>query len=217
MAAGAQGGSLQCLRRVFNLAIVWRCATENPVKLVKFFREKSGRVRYASREEFSRLLERCPDSLKPVVVVAEHTGMRQGELLALRWAETDLENGFASINDPKNGTPRKVPRNPTSRSLLCRLREASTSEKVFCDGGGRPYGSRTLPWQVRHTCASRLAMAGVPLLAIKDIRMTLRYSHLAPDQRVDAVKVRDDVVATPGLSLPSKMGQNTADRVAAAF
>ncbi|MGH8635386.1 MAG: tyrosine-type recombinase/integrase [Burkholderiales bacterium] len=50
----------------------------------------------------------------------------------------------------------------------------------------------------RRTCASWLAMAGVPLLAIKeilghkDIRMTLRYAHLSPDQRVDAVKMLDD-------------------------
>jgi integrase len=227
---------LQCLRRMFNLAIVWRYATENPVKFVKFFREKNSRVRYLTREEFNRLLERCPESLKPMVIVAAHTGMRQGELLALRWAETDLENGFASINDPKNGSPRKVPLNHTSRELLCRLHDVSKAEKVFCDGGGEPYCSRTLQWQfrravkeakienfrfhdIRHTCASWLAMAGVPLLAIKeilghkDIRMTLRYSHLAPDQRVDAVKLLDDFVASPPKggkslpSIPSKMGQ----------
>jgi integrase len=234
---------LQCLRRMFNLAIVWRYATENPVKFVKFFRVKNCRVRYLTREEFNRLLERCPDALKSVVIVGVHTGMRQGELLALRWAETDLENGFASINDPKNGSPRKVPLNHTSRELLCRLHDASKAEKVFCDGGGDPYCSRTVQWQfrravkeakienfrfhdIRHTCASWLAMAGVPLLAIKeilghkDIRMTLRYAHLAPDQRVDAVKLLDDFVAAPGKSLPSlpsKMGQKTANRVAAAF
>jgi len=231
---------------MFNLAIVWRYATENPVRFVKFFREKNCRVRYLTREEFLRLLEHCPESLKPVVIVAAHTGMRQGELLALRWAETDLENGFASINDPKNGSPRKVPLNHTSRELLCRLHDVAKAEKVFCDGGGQPYCSRTLQWQfrravkeakienfrfhdIRHTCASWLAMAGVPILAIKeilghkDIRMTLRYSHLAPDQRVDAVKLLDDFVASPPKggrslpSLPSKMGQKMDSRVAAVF
>jgi len=82
---------------------------------------------------------------------------------------------------------------------------------------------------IRHTCASWLAMAGVPILAIKeilghkDIRMTLRYSHLAPDQRVDAVKLLDDFVASPPKggrslpSLPSKMGQKMDSRVAAVF
>jgi integrase len=54
---------------------------------------------------------------------------------------------------------------------------------------------------LRHTCASWLAMSSVPLLAIqqilghKDIRMTLRYAHLSPDQRVDAVKLLDDFVS----------------------
>jgi integrase len=47
---------------------------------------------------------------------------------------------------------------------------------------------------LRHTCASWLAMAGVPILTIKDvlghkdIRMTLRYAHLAPEQHTDAVR-----------------------------
>ncbi len=209
---------LQCLRRMFNLAIVWRYVSESPLRFVKFYREKSGRIRYLTRDEFGKLLEACPEALKPAVTVAVHTGMRQGELLALRWPDVDLENGFASVNDPKNGTPRKVPLNKTVRELLGRLRREARSEKVFCDGEGQPYASRTLQWQfhravkdakienfrfhdLRHTCASWLAMAGVPILTIKevlghkDIRMTLRYSHLSPDQRVDAVRILDDFVS----------------------
>jgi integrase len=209
---------LQCLRRMFNLAIVWRYATENPMRFVKFFREKASRVRYLTRDEFNQLLGHCPEALRPVIIVAVHTGMRQGELLALRWADVDLENGFASINDPKNGTPRKVPLNHTARELLIRLHEVAKRERVFCEANGEPYASRTVQWQfhraleaakiesfrfhdLRHTCASWLAMASVPLLAIqqilghKDIRMTLRYAHLSPDQRVEAVKMLDDFVS----------------------
>jgi integrase len=226
---------LQCLRRMFNLAIVWRYASENPVKFVKFFREKGGRVRYLTRDEFGRLLQHCPEALKPVITVAVHTGMRQGELLALRWADVDLENGFASVNDPKNATPRKVPLNHTARELLCRLKNVARNDKVFCEENGESYASRTVQWQsrramkdakienfrfhdLRHTCASWLAMAGVPLLAIKeilghkDIRMTLRYAHLAPDQRVDAVKMLDDFISKPSKTV-SKIPVETASEM----
>jgi hypothetical protein len=47
--------------------------------------------------------------------------------------------------------------------------------------------------------------------------MTARYSHLRPDQRVDAVKMLDDFVVAPRLSLPSKMWQETAHHVPPVF
>jgi integrase len=46
---------------------------------------------------------------------------------------------------------------------------------------------------LRHTCASHLVMAGVDLVAVKEIMrhksidMTLRYSHLAPDHKRAAI------------------------------
>lgn len=104
-------------------------------------------MRYLTREEFARLLEACPEALRPALVLTVHTGIRQGELLALAWPEVDLENGFASVNDPRNASPRKVPLNPTSRELLIRLKRTAKSTKVLCDGEGRPYSSRTLQWQ----------------------------------------------------------------------
>ncbi len=212
---------LQTLRRMLNLAMAWGYLHESPMRFVKLFRESTGRVRYLTRKEFGQLLQHCPPHIAPIVTVAVHTGMRQGELLSLTWRDVDLENGFLSVNDPKNATPRKVPLNATARVALSALREGASSVKVFCDGEGEPLPSRTLQWQfkramkeadildfrfhdLRHTCASWLAMAKVPVLTIKevlghkDIRMTLRYAHLAPDQQVDAVRRLDEFTRATG-------------------
>lgn len=195
---------LQCLRRLFNLAIVWRHAKENPVRGVKFFRERSGRIRYLTFDEYRRLLEVLPDEIQPLVKVAVNTGMRQGEILALTWEDVDFENGYASVNDPKNDTPRKAPLNPDALDALIKWRQGVQAGPVF------PVAARTLQWQfrralqkaeipnfrfhdLRHTCASWMTMAGEDLRVImevlghKDIRMTMRYTHLSPKQGKAAV------------------------------
>jgi integrase len=39
----------------------------------------------------------CGDRLEALYVLAVHTGMRQGELLALKWQDVDLENAKLSV------------------------------------------------------------------------------------------------------------------------
>jgi integrase len=81
---------LQTLKRMFNLGIAWGYARENPVKRVKFFREPQGRVRYLTVDQYERVVEACRPHLRPLVIVAVHTGLRLGDLLKLRWTDIDL-------------------------------------------------------------------------------------------------------------------------------
>lgn len=195
---------LQCLRRMFNLAIFWRHAKENPMRYVRMFREKGGRLRYLTFEEYPRLMKALPEHLKWLLELAVNTGMRQGEFAALLWADIDFENGFAAVNDPKNGQPRKVPLNGDALDALVRWRQGVKSGPVLT------VPKRTLQWQfrralqeagitgfrfhdLRHTCASWMAMAGedvrkiMEVLGHKDIRMTMRYMHLSPNEGKAAV------------------------------
>jgi len=44
-----------------------------------------------------------------IIEFAIETGMRRSEILKLRWCDVDLENGFTSLFDTKNGEDRRVP------------------------------------------------------------------------------------------------------------
>src|SRR5215212_4024988 len=59
-----------------------------------------------SADETRKLLEAARrDKLEALYVLAIHSGMRQGELLALKWQDVDLENATVSVRRTltKNG------------------------------------------------------------------------------------------------------------------
>jgi integrase len=75
---------LECLKRMFNVARQGRIRLkggvplENPVAFVSKEREHNERDRVLSLEEFSRVVEAAAAWLKPMLLVAYHTGIRQG-------------------------------------------------------------------------------------------------------------------------------------------
>ena len=73
------------LKTIFIKAMLNGKAEKNPLQGVKLFKENNERDRILSPEEYIRLLAACPDYLKPIVKVAYHTAMRQGEILNLTW------------------------------------------------------------------------------------------------------------------------------------
>ena len=70
----------------------------NPTEVVKVPRPAPEEMRTLSREETQRLLEAARgDKLEALYVLAVHTGMRQGELLALKWQDIDFESATISV------------------------------------------------------------------------------------------------------------------------
>jgi len=66
-------------------------------------REAPARERYLTDEEEKRLfaiLVGRRAHLRPIVVVALQTGMRQGEILGLKWENVDFEQGTALRSRP---------------------------------------------------------------------------------------------------------------------
>ena len=83
---------LAALSHAMGVAVKeWQWIEQNPVSNVRKPSESRGRVRFLDKEERARLLEECNKSsssyLYPIVVLAISTGMRQGEILNLRWKD----------------------------------------------------------------------------------------------------------------------------------
>ncbi|MDD5108876.1 MAG: site-specific integrase [Candidatus Omnitrophica bacterium] len=202
--------ALNCLSSLYNRAIEWGKATDNPMSKVKLFKVPDKRVRFLEKEEIDKLLSHCCEHLKPIVIVALHTGMRKGEILGLKWHDIDIKRNIIHLYDTKNGEKREVPMNEVVQKTVIGVLKNPESQYVFCNKDNKPYGNVRKSFftalkkagiinfrfhDLRHTFASQLVMSGVDLntvrelLGHKSIEMTLRYSHLSPDHKKRAVDV----------------------------
>ncbi len=195
---------LALLKHLFTLAIQWGKTSKNPVKVVRLFKENNARVRYLTLDEETRLFQVCPDKYKPAVIVALHTGLRKGEILGLRWRNVDFVADVLTVERSKHGEVRRVPMNTLVSETLKGLPKESPyvfpPEKYQWIGQAFPAivnkaGIRDFRFHdLRHTFASRLAMAGVDTLTIKELGgwktlgMVTRYAHLSPDHKRAAVE-----------------------------
>lgn len=145
------------------------------------------------------------DHLTPMVLLSMNTGMRRGELRKIGWSDIDFQKAMLTIRGgyAKSGQTRYLPLNIEALNVLSRWRAQSTAaDAVF------PILRADKSWKavlkaakierfrwhdLRHHFASRLVQRGVDLNTVRellghaDIAMTLRYSHLAPEQKAEAV------------------------------
>lgn len=179
-------------------------------------RESPGIIRFLSDDVRDALLKACKESespnIYPLVVLALSTGMRRGEALSLRWPQVDLETGVIPLDHTKNRERRRV---AVRGHALTVLKEHSKIRHIdsdfvfpgaFSGKTGRPFEMEKL-WKaavaaaeiknfrfhdLRHSCASYLAMNGASLLEIaeilghKTLAMVKRYSNLA-ESHTDSV------------------------------
>lgn len=181
----------------------WGWARENPMLRVTKRKESRGRVRWLVEAEIERLLAACRASglayLEPAVVLALCTGMRQGEILGLRWRFVDLKRARVVLDDTKNGERRGVAVvGPALEALrkLAKVRRLD-DDRVLPDTGSfrRAFGNAVKRAKLddfrfhdlRHTAASYLAMNGATpneiaaVLGHKTLAMVKRYAHLHDD------------------------------------
>ena len=86
------------LRRGLAEAVDWHLTQRNVADVVKPPRPVPKEIVALSTDETRRLLDAAAeDRLEALYVLAVHTGMRQGELLALRWQDVDMENAVVSV------------------------------------------------------------------------------------------------------------------------
>lgn len=155
---------------------------------------------------------RFADHLKPLVLLSINTGLRQGEIFSLTWQDYIKDRSQLIIHGKtsKSKTTRYIPVNTEAASVLEQWKKQADSDYIFPGKYGERLNNVNRAWRallklaeitgfrwhdMRHHFASRLVMSGVDLNTVRellghsDIKMTLRYAHLAPEHTAAAVEL----------------------------
>jgi integrase len=200
----------------YRLGIEHGKITQNPARALGRRSEvPSRRVRYLTPDEEKRLRDAIRSKPEwaehePEMDLALHTGLRRGSMyLDLVWENVDLAGRVATVPRTKNGQPVHVPlNNDVVRALLIFRSRADGTGRVLRNAAGetlnvnarwfapavRAAGIKDFRWHdLRHTYASRLRQAGVPLgniaelLGHRQLIMSQRYAHLSISNLHEAV------------------------------
>lgn len=207
---------LTVLSSSLRSAVEWQVLAAAP--RIRLLRVGPQHFDYLRPDEIAAVLA---DGTEPrwtdLVRFALRTGLRLGELRALRWEDVDMADRTIVVRrsrtknyetSPKNHRERIVPLAPDVAALL--ERRVPRSGYVFASSVGTPLGEtrmhralrrlcarvglRHIGWHTfRHTFATELMRRGAPLPVVKEllghatIEMTMRYAHVSPTSLRDAI------------------------------
>ena len=213
--AGAGPGSRN--RAIALIGAIHRTSGVEPPAVERGSQEP-GRTRWLSAEEWIKLLKILrveSPLLAQCARFAVATGLRENNVLNLRWSQVDLNRAVAYVEaaETKQRHPIGIPLPPGAQAVL---RERRGSHKVYVfahpDSGKPLYkasnrawysavkkaGMKGLRWHdLRHTWASWAVQSGVRIEELRELggwktlSMVQRYSHLSPGHLADvAAKIR---------------------------
>lgn len=181
----------------------------SPLKEVEWHDEGEHNFRFLTAEEVKNVIAAARVArykrLPLAIMLAFTTGVRKGNLAALRWRDIDIEQRRISFARTKNGKPFTAVFPAYVGDEMKRIRDRHPDALVFCKPGkeqephdwrkgweaalktaGLPY----INWHgLRHSCASHAATKGASVVRLADMlnhktmRMVQRYAHLTVDER----------------------------------
>ena len=193
------------LKSAFSKAVDWGYLQSSPYGRIKPLKSPKTNPRFLTREEIKTIFENITDrEFADMITVYLLTGMRRGELVYLNKKDVDLKRGIINVPDQGKTGWRAVPMTDEVQKIM----------ETRARGIGRVFpkwlpNSVTHKWirlmekiglkgvrlhDLRHTCASHLAMAGQDLRTIGEIlghtdpATTMIYAHLSHDHTRKALK-----------------------------
>jgi integrase len=189
LSPASRGKILRYLKNMLRTAVNWEMIDRDPSFAIRPPRQERREMDYLTPEEIQKLLRTAKGDMKALLAVACLAGLRQGEVLGLRWGDVDFDNhqlrvvrtynpihGFGA---PKTTTSRRaVPIIPMLEEILeqhrASRRQLSADDLVFRNGNGNPKDRTNL---TNREFKRVLEKAGLREIRFHDLRHS--YASLA--------------------------------------
>lgn len=208
---------LAYLRSAFNKAVNDNFIIENPCLSIENFKLPEKQPLFFSIEDFQIFLNVVDkEDLRDLFIFAVHTGLRQMELITLKWNQINFKERRLILDNQSNITKskkvRSQPLNIMALQILNKRKLISENDCVFTldnniisqDRITKTFKKYVIKSKLntklkfhslRHTFASWLVQRGVSiyevskLLGHSDIKVTEIYAHLKPENLRNAVEL----------------------------
>ena len=198
------------LSKIFSTAIEWGYVEQNPCTGVRLPTLIVQRTRTAlTPEQVRKLLEGLPEPCRTMVLVAVLTGLRRGELFALRWGALDFERKLVHVRESVYEGQFTTPKTRSSvRTIaMCHALEealrvlrhssAAPSDLVFVSNAGTPLRPENVLKRVLHPVCTRLGLPKVGWHDLRHTSATLLHQH-EPLRVTQAILGHSDLQTTLG-------------------
>ena len=183
------------LSKVMGTAVSWNYLSENPVHGIKMPERTLKRPHcFLTMEQVRRLIAASEEPVHTIVLLAAMTGLRIGEILALRWGRVNLTAGTLRVEEtcyhghfgtPKTRASRRELPLPSAvvQALLAhfsRSSDKSGEALVFCTSRGTPLASNNLRKRQLHPACVRAELAPITWHTLRHTHGTLLHEQGTP-------------------------------------
>lgn len=187
--------AIYALGAIYSRALARDELEVSPTRGVRLPTIRNARMRCATPQEAAALQAAVPTRDRAVWATAFYSGLRRGELMALRWEDIDLKAGTIHVQrswnmehgpgDTKNRDRRRVPIAATLREQLAaeRLRQAPGVELCFGPAAGRPFR----PDSLQERADRAWKAAGLQRVTLHDCRHTFASLMIAANVNAKAL------------------------------
>ncbi len=166
------------LHTILERARRWRYLAENPAAIVERPRIRKRHMEYLRPEEIGPFLEAAPPDRRLLFKTAVLTGLRMGELLAMKWEDLDWQSGRYHVTE-------SLWRGRGGFQFVSPKTESSDYGLVFCQQNGRPLDARNL---VQRDFWGSLRRAGLRRIRFHDLRHTFAALLIAEGAHAKAIQ-----------------------------
>jgi len=215
------------LRQVWNMARRDGLVNgDTPTRAIQKPKVDNRRVRFLSHKEADALLNALQEKdaqTYNMALLSLHTGLRIGEICALKWSHVDTEREIVRVMNPKGGEGRAAFMTSQVKAMFESMKRGEPESYVFTRKDDEPLTQmpriffkavddlgfndgitdarqKVVAHTLRHTFASWHVTAGTDIYTLKEllghsvIQMTERYSHLAPGTLQNATRTLEQAI-----------------------